>query len=171
MADATGPIRPTRLWRLLSLDRRTTIARAFWADPEATSHAEAIQAISQRRHFRPQKVRALSPEIRTRYLASTPELSAGLVLQALVSYHLQQQRPMMAAFLDALGMPHEDGILADDAPGPAEGELERAAKALAAAYPAQDVRLYFQTLLAHDPDTWGGLATVASGFGDEPTDA
>jgi len=33
---------------------------------------------------------------------------------------------------------------------------------LRAAYPADDVNLYFQTLLVQDPETWGGLAELVT---------
>jgi hypothetical protein len=50
-------------------------------------------------------------------------------------------------------------LIADEtvtAPEPAR--LAAAAKALAGAFPIEDVRLYFSTLVSQDPDTWGGLA-------------
>ena len=65
---------------------------------------------------------------------------------------------MMGAFLDGLGITHEDGLIAeDDVPKPEPAKLEASAKAIAAAHPADDVRLYFTTLLMQDPETWAGL--------------
>ena len=82
-----------------------------------------------------------------------------LAARLLVSYHLAHQRPMMAAFLDAIGLAHDNGLITED---PAEANQRRkvaaGAKALASAYPAEEVKLYFSTLLAQDPDTWKGLA-------------
>ena len=82
----------------------------------------------------------------------------AIVARALVSYHLERQRPMMSAFLDELGIAHDNGLIADEAvPAPAPEKLSAAAKALADTFPIGDVRLYFSTLVSQDPETWGGL--------------
>jgi hypothetical protein len=66
---------------------------------------------------------------------------------------------MMGAFLDALGIPHEDGLINDSLETrlPAE-TLAKGVESLRAHYPAADVALYFETLLLQDPETWGGLS-------------
>src|SRR6187399_2815585 len=38
--------------------------------------------------------------------------------------------------------------------------LQAGVKAIAAAYPADDVTLYLSTLIWQDPETWGGLADL-----------
>jgi hypothetical protein len=65
---------------------------------------------------------------------------------------------MMSAFLDALGIPHDEGLIEEDATTPDAGKLASASAALLEQFPAEDVRLYFATLLSQDPDTWAGLA-------------
>ena len=68
---------------------------------------------------------------------------------------------MMGAFLDALGIAHEEGLINDEemeAP-PAE-RLAQAVKTLEEKFPADDVALYLSTLWWQDPDTWGGLETL-----------
>ena len=68
---------------------------------------------------------------------------------------------MLGAFLDALGIAHENGVLkADEPKAPEPGQLQAAVAALRAAYPKEDVDLYFQTLLVQDAETWGGLADL-----------
>jgi len=68
---------------------------------------------------------------------------------------------MMGAFLDALGITHEEGIIAaDEVKPPSPDALGKAAKALAASYPAADVSLYLSTLVWQDPGTWGVLADL-----------
>ena len=39
------------------------------------------------------------------------ELSDTVAARALVNYHLERQRPMMAAFLDLLAIPHDNGLI------------------------------------------------------------
>jgi len=82
-----------------------------------------------------------------------------MAARLLVAYHLAHQRSMMGAFLDAVGIKHEDGIIAEDEVQPPSREaLQKAAKAIAASYPAEDVSLYLSTLVWQDLDTWGALA-------------
>jgi hypothetical protein len=78
-----------------------------------------------------------------------------------VSYHLAAQRPMLAAFLDALGLGHDNGLITTDPDGPIPVErLTAAAEALDQTFPPADVSLYLATLLSQDPDTWGALQSV-----------
>jgi hypothetical protein len=74
-----------------------------------------------------------------------------------VLYHLAAQRPMMGAFLDALGIAHENGLIQEGSVAPDQAKLGPAVTALANAYPAADVSIYLNTLLCHDPETWGAL--------------
>jgi hypothetical protein len=68
---------------------------------------------------------------------------------------------MMGAFLDALGVAHEEGIINDEEMKPPSADaLKRAAAAIAASYPPDDVSLYLSTLMWQDPDTWGGLSEL-----------
>jgi hypothetical protein len=152
--------RPSRVWKRLSPERRLVMAESFWGDEQSSEQqAEAIAAIAARMKFRTKSVLALSREKRTKYLATLPTISDSIVARALVAYHLEHQRPMMSAFLDSLGIGHENGLIADDsAPKPDAAALRAAATDLPTKYPAEDVSLYFTTLVSQDPDTWGELA-------------
>ena len=154
--------RPSQLWKQLSAERKLQAAEAFWADSNASvEHAEAIIAIAQKIKFRPKSVIALSVEKKARHLLSVGTMSELVAARLLVAYHLASQRPMMAAFLDALGIAHEDGLINDEKiEAPTPERLEQAAKVLASSYPADDVALYLSTLMWQDPETWGGLDKV-----------
>ena len=55
-----------------------------------------------------------------------------LAARLLVSYHLAHQRPMMAAFLDAIGLAHDNGLITEDPPEPISAEkIAAGEKALA----------------------------------------
>lgn len=153
---------PSQLWKQLSAERRLQAAEAFWGDRNAAvEHAEAIVAIAQRIKFRPKSVIALPVEKKARHLVALGNVTELIAARLLVAYHLAQQRPMMAAFLDALGIAHEDGLINDEEMEPPSAErLQQAAKTLGAAFPAADVSLYLSTLMWQDPDTWGGLRDV-----------
>jgi hypothetical protein len=151
--------RPSQLWKQLSPERKQQSAEAFWSDNNATvEHAEAIVTIAQRIKFRPKSVIALPVAKKARHLVAVGAVSELVAARLLVAYHLAHQRPMMGAFLDALGVAHEEGLIKDEemeAP-PAE-RLEQAVKTLNEKFPADDVALYLTTLWWQDPETWGGL--------------
>jgi len=159
MTDAAIP-RPSQLWKQLSPERRQRAAEAFWRDEHASAEqAEAVAAIAQRLKFRPKSAYALPVEKKVRYLIGMPAVSELVAARLLVAYHLEYQRPMMASFLDALGVAHENGLISDEnMPAPERARLMSAAAAIAKSYPLEDVALYLNTLQWQDPDTWGALA-------------
>lgn len=154
--------RPSRIWRRMTSELRQQAAEVFWLDEQAADQQiEAIGAIAGAMKFRPKSVIALPLDRKAKYLASLPVMPDTIAARALVSYHLETQRPMMAAFLDALGIAHEDGLINEDTvPSPDPEKLKAAAEELAGKYPPDHVRLYFSTLVSQDPETWKELATL-----------
>lgn len=155
--------RPSRLWKNLSAERRMAAAELFWADEQSTEQqVEAIGALAAHMKFRAKSVVGLPIDKKAKYLATLPGVSDTVAARALVNYHLERQRPMMGAFLDSLGIAHEDGLISEEnVTKPAPEKLGTAAAALLSKYPQEDVTLYFSTLVSQDPDTWGGLAVLA----------
>ncbi len=143
----------------MSPEVRAAAARAFWTDENAAlEQAEAIALIARQIKFRPRSVQALPVDKRAKYLAGIAQVSDLLAARLLVVYHLEFQRPMMGAFLDSLGIKHDQGLIEEDTPKALTPEaLAKAADALAASHPKADVARYFWTLLWQDPDTWGSL--------------
>ena len=162
MADVPDIPRPSQLWKKLSPERKLQAADAFWQDDNAAAEqAEAIAAIAQRIKFRLKSVQALPREKKAHYLTSLAGVSEIVAARLLVAFHLRHQRPMMAAFLDALGIPHEDGLIADgDLQPPTAERLAEGARTLGGKYPPDDVALYLATLIWQDPETWGPLTNV-----------
>ena len=65
----------------------------------------------------------------------------------------------MGAFLDSLGIGHEEGLISDDdVKVPDEERVVAAAEALYDANPPEDVTLYFSTLLLQDGESWARCA-------------
>jgi hypothetical protein len=159
MSQSSEEVRPARLWRQMPLDDRVSAAGAFWRDEQAAlEQAEAVALIARHIKFRPKSVLGLPVEKKARHLASLAQVSDLLAARLLVAYHLEHQRPMMGAFLDALGIAHEDGLIKDESPAaPDAGTLDKAIATLSAAYPKTDVARYFWTLVWQDPETWSGL--------------
>ncbi|HET7617511.1 MAG TPA: hypothetical protein VFK20_03300 [Vicinamibacterales bacterium] len=154
--------RPSRLWRRLPLERRIDAASLFWEDEQSEDQqVEAVAAIASHMKFRSRSVIGLAPERRAKYLAQLPNISDAIAARALVSYHLERHRPMMAAFLDALGIPHDNGLITEETvPKPDTDALKNAAAELASKFDANDVAVYLSTLVSQDPETWGALADL-----------
>ena len=84
----------------------------------------------------------LAPDKRAKYLAQLPTISDSIAAHALVNYHLERQRAMMSAFLDLLGIPHENGLIAEEnVAKPDAAKVQKAAKDLATQFPPDEVSL------------------------------
>ena len=158
MTEST--LTPSRLWRRMTADQRLRAAHAFWADEQASDdQVQAVMLIAQQKKFRPKFILGLDDERRAKHLATMIALPEALAARCLVIYHLKDHREMMGAFLDALGLKHDNGLIEDDDAKPETEKIGPAVDAIAAKYPAEDVALYLTTLVCQDPDTWGGLST------------
>jgi len=142
----------------MPLENRVVAADAFWRDDQAEAgmqHLEAVVSIARRLNFRPKSVQALSVEKRARHLAHMQDVSDAVATRALIAYHFAARKDLMAAFLDALGISHEDGLIKEEsvAPPPRE-KLAAAIAAVRGPFPAADVDLYVRTLASLDGETW-----------------
>ena len=155
--------RPSKLWRRMPLERRIEAADLFWNDEHsADQQMEAVAAIASHMKFRARSVLTLTPDKRAKYLAQLPNVSDAIAARALVNYYLERQRPMMGAFLDLLGIAHDNGLISDEnLEKPDAAKVLQAAKDLATKFPAEDVSLYLATLVSQDPETWEPLVDVA----------
>src|SRR6476646_10528234 len=159
--DPLGTLTPARLWKRMTADQRLYAARAFWqADEAGDDQVQAVLLIAQHKKFRPKTVMALDEERRSRHLASLASIPETMAARALIVYHLAAQRPMMGAFLDALGIAHEEGVIQAEDVKPDVEKLAPAVTQIAGAYPQEDVSLYLNTLLCQDPETWGALRPI-----------
>lgn len=137
-------------------------AEVFWADEQSTEQQiEAVGALAGHMKFRPKSVISLPLEKKVKYLATLPNVSDTVAARALVNYHLEHQRAMMVAFLDLLGITHENGLINEEnVAKPDAQRLKAAATELSSQFAKEDVILYFSTLVSQDPDTWGALADL-----------
>ena len=157
---------PARLWKKLALPHRQKVATAFWhADEAVDDQVQAALLIAQQKKFRPKSVLALDDDRKAKHLASMPSVPEQVAARALIAYHLESQRPMMGAFLDALGIAHENGVIQEDDVKPDEAKLAPAVDAITAAYPVEDVSLYLNVLVCQDPETWGALRPIVEAKG------
>lgn len=162
--EASSLPRPAALWKQMTEPQRQEAARAFWTDRDSVmEQAEVLALMARRLNFRFKSVQALAVDRKIKHLMAMGNVSDAVAGRLLVTYHLASQRPMMGAFLDALSIPHENGLIADnDVSKPDDATLKAAAEKLRAAFPAEQVDLYFTTLRLQDPETWGALAEAGA---------
>ena len=157
--------RPAQVWKDMPIEKRVLAAEAFWLDrdsPEVdVQQMEAEATLARRLNFRARSVHALPIERRARHLAQIGDVGDTVATRALIAYHFSHQRPLMGAFLDALGIPHDNGLItAEDVSPPDEARLSAAVAVVKSSFDPADVDLYLRTLAALDGGTWANLAAV-----------
>ena len=158
---------PAQLWGSLDPATRLDAARALYAHDwgEAPTRREADATIMHGMRFRETAVRQLPVEKRAQYLARSVRPADSLASSLLLAFHLAHRRAMLGAFLDALKIPHHEGLIDEKhtlAP-PAAAALKKAVEAIESKFPRDQVDLYLATLYVLDRDTWGGLESRFSG--------
>ena len=80
-----------------------------------------------------------------------------------MALHLADRRPILTAFLDALSLPHEDGVLKEESEGaPVTPDEARAALRALSGFPRDQVVTYLNTLWLQDPVRWAALEEATS---------
>ena len=160
LAADPGALTVRKLWKALTVPERVDALRAaFAADQQGAISLRAVQALVKAKRYRPQTVAAMNAAKIAAELAPVPIDDTTLIDSALVDYHFAHRRPMMGAFLDALGITHEEGKLPEDTASisPSAEQLRSAADQLVTSHPVDDVYVYFLTLTLQDDATWGAL--------------
>ena len=149
-----------RIWKRLSPADRLAAAGALWAQPPTEVLGAALGVIVKARHLRPQAARAMKPEEQARILASVLDPGETVSSALLVTLHLASRRPLLVTFLDAVGLPHEDGVLKEEAdalPPIGEAKAKEGVLALKASFPVDQVLTYVNVLWLQDPERWQAL--------------
>ena len=164
------PDRPSQLWKEMSPETRLRAAEAFWRDTDSpdiqVQQMEVVMTLARRLNFRAKSIQSLPVVQKAKHLAHLPDVTDAVAMRALVAYHFADQRPLMGAFLDGLGLAHEDGLItAEEVTAP---DRERLAAALTAVrstgtFQPEDVNLYLRTLASLDGETWSNVDAVLQG--------
>jgi hypothetical protein len=162
-ALAAAPTATTvrKLWKALSpTERAQGIAAALTDDENGWVRTTTRGAVASALKFRPQTVATWPRPRLVSEAARLPLDDVQLLSAYLVDLHLGHRRPMMAAFLNALGIANDEGRIDSDATQVGEQDpatLRRAADVVAAQFPIDEVVTYFLTLLLQDAGTWKEL--------------
>jgi hypothetical protein len=153
----------TRVWKRLAREERLAAARAFFQEPPAEIVGSALGVLVKTRHLRPQVARRMPPEEQASLLASVLEPGEIVASALLVALHLSSRRALLSAFLDAAGLPHDNGILKDE-PGVTDDAVPedkvRTGVAALSAFPGHEVETYLNTLWLQDPDRWKAVEAL-----------
>ncbi len=160
-----------RLWKALTPDEKAQAISACLADDEnGWVKASTRTAVATALKFRPQTVATWPRPKLTSEAVRLPLDDAQLLSAYIVDLHLGHRRPMMGAFLDALGIPNEDGRIDSEKTEVPEQNADRvavAADALVARYPRDEVVTYLLTLLLQDAAVWAGsMKWLEAGAGE-----
>ena len=149
------------LWAALTADeRRRGLALSLGDDRDVRRTLVTLLRKTPRyKSFRPTAFGSWSAEQFADALRAPGLLTPDVMQSALIALHVQDRSAMLAAFLDAVGIPHQNGLITESVESLPVGQAEllRAADAVAARFPREQVTLYFLTLLVLDPALWGGL--------------
>src|SRR5262245_62676907 len=152
------------LWTRLDRDVRVLAARSLYSHDwgDSTPRREADLAIARALRFREAAVKQLPLEKRVEHLVRRVRPDESLAASLILALHLEARSPMLCAFLDALGLPHQRGLIDDSydlKPLPAE-KVTPAAASLYERFPRAEVDLYLASLKTLDPSTWAALPDV-----------
>jgi hypothetical protein len=151
-----------RLWKALTAEERTmAITAAMADDPEGWVKNTSRAAVAKALKFRPQTVSTWPRQKLVSEAARLPLEDIQLLSAFIVDLHLGHRRPMMAAFLNHLGIENDEGRIDSEkveVPEQNAQQVAAAADAISGGYPADEVVTYFLTLLLQDAAVWSGLA-------------
>lgn len=151
-----------RLWRALPREARLEAAHSFWERPTEEAAVAAAQEIVKILRVRPQAFHKVPLDQRVRAVAGLAAPPDTLAEALLISLHVDARRDLLVAFLDALAIPHEEGMISeeDDFEPPTAAAVRGALPALLARFPAEQIAVYWNALWLQDGERWAALAEV-----------
>ena len=157
--DARGPL---AVWALMTDDEKKLASAALWSNADRESRMAIEMALAKEMKFRPQSVRRLSAEQAAPRLARlAEELPEAAFFQFLFHLHMVERRELMVEYLDAVGLPHKEGVLdlPDDAEAPTAEASAGPARELVAKH-GREALVYLGTLVVADAAYWEGMLDV-----------
>lgn len=166
LAKSPDGISLKALWSALEPAEREAALQSLVDDKESRPHlVQYVSTLPRFKAFRPQAIKKLTDRELISAIASSTSLTPDMIRSALISLHLPGRAAMLGAFLEALGIPHENGLITEGATVtlPKGDKLQAAITKLTSEFPPREVTVYLLALIAMDPETWKGLASVVPG--------
>ncbi len=162
---------PYAIWELMTEDEQKAAAVAFWNGADRENRAGIEMALAQDLKFRVQSVRQLPAErVASRLMRLAEALPETVLFQYLFHLHMGDRRPLMVEYLDAVGLPHDDGALdlPDEFEGPDAEKVVKAGRDLVASK-GNEALVYLGTLVVADGEFWEALEPVLKEYGEDGT--
>ena len=157
--DARGPL---AVWDLMTDEEKKLAAAALWLNADRESRMAVEMVLAKDMKFRPQSVKKLSAErVAPRLARLASELPETAFFQFLFHLHMAERRDLMVEYLDAVDLPHKEGVLdlPDDAEAPTADATTGPARELLAKH-GRDALIYLGTLAVADAEFWDGMLPV-----------
>ncbi len=146
-------------WKLRGMEAALTAGRE--GSPEL--RRALVDELARVGGFRPQSLSAMSPGEVARWAARmsgralpVPELFFRAAL-------VQGFAPILSAYLDSLGIPHENGVVRGDPPPPSPHQAREAADELFRRFDGDDVAAYLVALVCLQSELAPGLTSLLRG--------
>ncbi len=160
---------PLAVWYLMTDDEKRLAAEALWTNADRDSRMALEMALAKEMKFRPQSVRKLSVErVAPRLVQLADELPESVLFQYLFHLHMADRRPLMVEYLDAVSLPHNEGVLdlPEDAEAPAGEAAAGPARELAAKH-GHEALIYLATLAVADAAFWEGMLPALDDYSED----
>ncbi len=164
--DARGPL---AVWDLMTDDEKKQAAAALWDNADRESRMAVEMVVAKEMKFRPQSVRKLSAErVAPRLARLAADMPETAFFQFLFHFHMAEGRELMVEYLDAVGLPHDEGVLdlPEDAEAPTAEAAEGPARDLVAKH-GREALVYLGTLAVADAEFWDGMLPVLEEWGED----
>jgi hypothetical protein len=169
LKDAVKRRGPYAVWDLLTEDERRAAAAALWDNADKESRAPVELVLAKELKFRPHSVARLSTDrVAGRLVRLAEEIPENVLFQILFHLHMAERRALLSEFLDALGLPHDNGVLdlPEDFDALDETAVARAAAQLVANR-GHAALVYLATLKVADSDFWSGVDAVLETYAED----
>ncbi len=121
-----------------------------------------LSAVADARKLRPVFLeRQPRPQRHATMLATLARPALEMVTANLIrTWLLKKHKQMLADFLDALGIPHQEGVVEDLPPAMDDAKIRAAVDALLAKYPPEAVAVYLHAFNEMNTVGWPNLKTM-----------
>lgn len=156
-----------QIWTALTPAEREDACLAFWQGTDALSREaqpRVLHDLAAALRFREPFLKRTRNEDKASHLRrqiDAPSLR-HYYDDVLRSWLVVRKTPLLVCFVEAQGMPHDGGIIRDEAPQPDAATLKKGVLALRERFPARDVALYMAVMIAAGGEFWAGLADIVA---------
>lgn len=169
-------VTPKHLWSVLTRSERTQAIHAALDDrnPEWLRGYLSKLLVDKIGGFRLATVLGWDNE-KLASMASKQQIDGPAIHRAaIIAFHMRYRRELQVAFLDRVGLAHEEGLYDPDNydnPAASHEHLRAGADHLFQVFPPDHALLYLLGTFCIDPERWAGLEAWLRGSADSPGDA